>query len=366
MRQLGRFAVSLFAVGVLVLGVLDDVVRAAVVAEQPAEFSGTQGTEKWYYGYYDRSGDMEDGGTGIYDDTKFIRFKGGESSSAPLGPTNQWFWTYWVYGPCFPCAEINPESMFPNKVVAEQFPVMRWTSDTSGVVKLTGYFDHVGSAGDGTIGRIFRNGEEIFSGFTLEDPAEIDLQINNVARGDNFDFLVDFGTDHNGNDQNDETRYSFILDKISDIVIVPGDFNSDGKLDITDLDDLTAKVAAASTDMLYDVNSSSTVEVGDITFWVHDLQNTWVGDANLDGQFNSGDLVAVLATGTYEADVDSVWSSGDFNGDGRTNSGDLVAALADGGYEAGPRAAVSAVPEPSSLLLCLLGCLTVVGRIRRR
>ena len=100
---------------------------------------------------------------------------------------------------------------------------------------------------------------------------------------------------------------------------------------------------------------------------VADLYNTWIGDANLDGEFNSGDLVAVLSSGTYEADVDAVWSSGDFDGSGRTDSGDLVAALADGGDEAGPRAAVNAVPEPRSRLLCVLGILPLwMGNRRRR
>jgi hypothetical protein len=75
--------------------------------------------------------------------------------------------------------------------------------------------------------------------------------------------------------------------------------------------------------------------------------------------------VVVLASGTYEADVASVWSTGDFNGDGRTNSGDLVAALADGGYEAGPRAAVASVPEPNSLLLLVVG-LACLARRRSR
>jgi hypothetical protein len=81
------------------------------------------------------------------------------------------------------------------------------------------------------------------------------------------------------------------------------------------------------------------VNAVDINQWVKDLFVSWVGDADLNGEFNSSDLVTVLASGTYETDLDSVWSTGDFNGDGRTTSGDLVAALADGGYEAGPRAA---------------------------
>jgi hypothetical protein len=144
-----------------------------------------------------------------------------------------------------------------------------------------------------------------------------------------------------------------------------GDFNASGALDSPDIDDLTGQVASATNPASYDLNDDALVNGADINVWVKDLFNSWIGDANLDGEFNSSDLVGVLASGTYEADVESVWSTGDFDGNDRTNSGDLVAALADGGYEAGPRAAVSAVPEPSSALLCLLGILSVVGRNRR-
>jgi hypothetical protein len=144
-----------------------------------------------------------------------------------------------------------------------------------------------------------------------------------------------------------------------------GDFDQSGALDSPDIDDLTGQVAAMTHAVAYDLNSDAMVNGADIEVWVRDLYNSWMGDANLDGEFNSSDLVAVLASGTYEADVDAVWSTGDFDGNGRTNSGDLVAALADGGYEAGPRAAVSAVPEPQSLVLVALGMLAVWTRHRR-
>ena len=48
--------------------------------------------------------------------------------------------------------------------------------------------------------------------------------------------------------------------------------------------------------------------------------NTYFGDANLDGEFNSSDLVISLAAGTYEQDVDAGWLSGDFDGTGRFDS----------------------------------------------
>ena len=56
------------------------------------------------------------------------------------------------------------------------------------------------------------------------------------------------------------------------------------------------------------------VDETDRGIWVRDLKFTWFGDATLDGEFNSGDLVAVLASGNYEVDVDAVWSTGDFTG----------------------------------------------------
>ena len=69
--------------------------------------------------------------------------------------------------------------------------------------------------------------------------------------------------------------------------------------------------------------------------------------------------------GLYETGAAALWADGDFDGNGAFESGDLVAALADGGYEAGPRPAVAAVPEPSSCILLALGMLLVLKRRRR-
>jgi hypothetical protein len=161
---------------------------------------------------------------------------------------------------------------------------------------------------------------------------------------------------------------TFVLDNVSFELAsagVPGDFNGNGVLDAADIDDLTAQSASQTNPAAYDLNGDALVNTGDVNVWIKDLLNSWVGDADLNGEFNSSDLVAVLASGAYEADVDSVWSSGDFNGDGRTNSSDLVVALADGGYEQGPRAAVQAVPEPSSAVLALIAILACLRRRRR-
>ena len=121
---------------------------------------------------------------------------------------------------------------------------------------------------------------------------------------------------------------------------VVGDFNGNGDLDVQDLDLLFAEIRSGRSVDLFDVNGDSVVDSIDRDLWVHDLSNTYFGDANLDGEFNSSDLVSVLAAGQYEDDIpgNSGWATGDWNGDAEFSTSDLVLAFQDGGYELGPRA----------------------------
>jgi hypothetical protein len=143
---------------------------------------------------------------------------------------------------------------------------------------------------------------------------------------------------------------------------IPGDFNNDGILGVADVDDLTSQSAGGTNPSAYDLNADALVNLEDVNLWVKDLFGSWIGDANLDHEFNSSDLVDVLAAGTYEADVAATWSTGDFDGSGRFDSSDLVAALADGGYEQGPPAAVSAVPEQASFVMLTMGLIGIAIR----
>ena len=103
--------------------------------------------------------------------------------------------------------------------------------------------------------------------------------------------------------------------------------------------------------------------------WVHGLKRTFFGDANLDGEFNSGDLVDVFTAGEYEDGIpdNSGWAKGDWNGNSDFESGDFVTAFTDGGYEQGPRPALAAVPEPNGIGMMMTAlALTAVSSSRRR
>ncbi|MCA9169040.1 MAG: hypothetical protein KDB23_15305, partial [Planctomycetales bacterium] len=142
------------------------------------------------------------------------------------------------------------------------------------------------------------------------------------------------------------------------------DFNVDDSIDAHDVDRLVVAIRA-KRDLSFDINHDHLLDGDDLVHWIREYKRTWFGDANLDGEYNSSDLVQVFQAGHYEDGVamHSSWADGDWNGDGMFDTGDLVFAFQDGGYEQGSRAAVTAVPEPSGSVLLIV--LTLVSSARR-
>lgn len=90
------------------------------------------------------------------------------------------------------------------------------------------------------------------------------------------------------------------------------------------------------------------------------------GDADQDGTFGSGDLVTVFLASEYQDSVarNSTFFEGDWNFDNDFDSSDLVAALQVRLYEPSALPARVSVPEPSGLVLLVVG-LGLYARTRR-
>ena len=135
---------------------------------------------------------------------------------------------------------------------------------------------------------------------------------------------------------------------------LPGDYDADGMLGVSDIDLQAVAMHEPQPNLtVFDENADGAVNKNDRLIWVHAHAGTWVGDANLDGQFNSADFVHVFAAGNYETGQFAGWAEGDWNGDGQFASSDFIAAFEDGGYELGLRMQV--VPEPGAATLSVIG-----------
>ena len=81
------------------------------------------------------------------------------------------------------------------------------------------------------------------------------------------------------------------------IVVSIGDYNGNGYLDAQDVDQLAEAIRVGSDDPRFDVTEDGAVNGLDHRYWVGSVARTYLGDANLDGEFNSSDMVQVFASG---------------------------------------------------------------------
>lgn len=147
---------------------------------------------------------------------------------------------------------------------------------------------------------------------------------------------------------------------------VLGDYDGDGLLTASDLDALAAAIQQGLTDGQYDLNGDGNVNNDDRLNWINELSFTFLGDSNLDGEFNSSDFVAVFTAGKFESGIAATWLEGDWNGDGVFDSSDFVVAFVEGSYEMGPRPAAAAVPEPGAHALAVVAAMSLLAFVRKR
>ena len=112
------------------------------------------------------------------------------------------------------------------------------------------------------------------------------------------------------------------------------DLNDDGVTNSADVDLVCSQISAG--DISFDLDGDGSLDSNDLDFYIVTLLGTSAGDANLDGIFNSADLVTVFRSAQYEDSIagNSGWADGDWNCDGDFTTSDLVEAFRAGKYVA--------------------------------
>ena len=107
-------------------------------------------------------------------------------------------------------------------------------------------------------------------------------------------------------------------------IVDPSDLNGDGVIDVTDIDLICSNLR--SGDLRFDVNEDGALDFADFEHMVEVSVGTVFGDSNLDGTFNSADLVTIFIAAEYEDGTlgNSTWAEGDWNCGGDFGSSDLV------------------------------------------
>jgi hypothetical protein len=171
--------------------------QAQVLADSGAEFSGVQGSNNWYYGFYNLSADFVPG----YDPTN-------DFTSLPVFSGGDWY-INGSYG-----THIYQNSMHPSTLAQagqEHWPIRRWVSEVKDLVQIHGRFAKGAAGGDGVTGMVFINGRKVWEHWISGgDTTGVNYSfVVGVHQGD----FVDFALSAAGNNAYDFTDFTGIVER---------------------------------------------------------------------------------------------------------------------------------------------------------
>lgn len=230
----------------------EPVYERTILADSMAEWSteGVQGENGWSAGYYDQRADVE-AGDGVYAADDFIEFLNGLGpAGGPIDETNNWNGSKWDHtdngASTGPWTEIFCSGGHPaaGAGAAVHWGIRRWVSDYEGDVDIECCVQNTTGGGDGTVGRVFHNGEEIAAVASNANQCNRFMVRRTVAVGDTLDFAID--ADGAGNlaeggldainDGSDNTHFFVTIVEyiMPGTPLFIGDTNCSGAIDLSD------------------------------------------------------------------------------------------------------------------------------------
>jgi len=167
------------------------------LADSIADFSGTQGSNHWFYGYYDGSS-ATPYSTGDFQ--PMTNYTDGVWSVQPGA--------YWTLLTSYGGHPNGTTTSFGRQPIV-QWAVRRWISPISGAIQVYGVVQDLDSSGgNGVKGHVLLDGQEV-AGYTLDNGGATNFQFQvTVHEGS----LLDIGIDpRDGNDPFDTTAFSVTL-----------------------------------------------------------------------------------------------------------------------------------------------------------
>ena len=190
---------------------------ATVIADSAGEFGSTQGENNWYYGYWDKRNDAN----ATYELADFVEFPRGTGDI--LNSTNYWNGTSWNWpAPADPpWTELTRTGGHPAGANGSPTDPIHWTirryvSENGGQLRISGTLATSGSSGtcgDGTVGRIFVDGVEVFQRTVFDLSLGYSVLVNATV-GSIIDFVIDAGS--GDNDFCDTTTFTATIRSVNE------------------------------------------------------------------------------------------------------------------------------------------------------
>ena len=164
------------------------------------------------------------------------------------------------------------------------------------------------------------------------------------------DFSID--SDADGKVYEHSDGFKEVLD--TSLLSLLGDFDENGELTGADYDLLKSATDVGRFDLVAD----GVIDVADRNYWLEELARTVPGDADLNGEVNFADFLALSNSfGSVGG-----WSNGNFDGDDTVTFADFLSLSANFGTS---RSQFANVPEPNSAAIAGCFAMAVLPLSRR-